>query len=110
MIQFLRKLWTLVLPYKGRLILGIMCGLVGGVMNPLLMMTVKLSMEVVFPGEGDPLVEIRASNMESNRLSSGLIVQANVSQLVISNLTPRITNWPGANSFSTNLLTITVGE
>jgi len=49
MIEFLRQILLLVRPYRGRLILGIFCGVLGGLANPLLMVTVKLVTESVFP-------------------------------------------------------------
>ena len=36
-------------PYKGRLVLGILCGIISGFMYPLLLVVVKLVVEVLFP-------------------------------------------------------------
>jgi subfamily B ATP-binding cassette protein MsbA len=49
MLYYFRQLWGLVKPYKVRLALGILCGVLSGLANPLLMITVKLVTEVVFP-------------------------------------------------------------
>jgi subfamily B ATP-binding cassette protein MsbA len=50
MIAFLSRLLRLCRPYKRRLILGVLMGLLGGVLEPLLLLCIKVVMEVVFPG------------------------------------------------------------
>ena len=49
MVFYFRQLWNLVKPYKVRLFLGVLCGVLSGLANPLLMATVKVVTEVVFP-------------------------------------------------------------
>ncbi len=51
---FLRKVLLLAKPYWFRLALGILCGFIAGLTNPLLMASVKLVVEVVFPKPGAP--------------------------------------------------------
>ena len=108
MIQFLRKLWSMLLPYKGRLVLGILCGILGGVANPLLMMSVKTSMEVVFPGSGastTPFVDIRSQNISSNQVSPSLVIQPVAPRISVES-PGAITNWPGKDWAATNNLTL----
>src|SRR2546426_7370362 len=54
MISYLRQMFTLVKPYKTRLFLGVLCGFLSGLTNPLLMATVKMVTEAVFPSAGSP--------------------------------------------------------
>jgi ATP-binding cassette, subfamily B, bacterial MsbA len=49
MIGYLREIWALVKPYKVRLMLGILFGILSGLSNPLLMGTVALVADVIFP-------------------------------------------------------------
>ncbi len=112
MIDFLRKLWSRLLPYKGRLVLGILCGVLGGVANPLLMMAVKTSMEVVFPGSGNsstPFVDIHSAPVSSNEVSPALVIQPIGPRVRVESPGP-ITNWPGNNWSSSNNLTITLDD
>ncbi len=110
MIRFLRKIWSLLLPYKGRLALGILCGLLGGLGNPLLMMAVKISMEVVFPGSGTskPFVEIPAAQISSNQVSPALTIVPEAPRMTVEPASPPITNWPGNTWSATNNLTVTL--
>ena len=58
MIDFFRKVLGLARPYYPRLGLGIVCGFLAGLANPLLMVSVKLVVEVVFAQPGaSPLRE-----------------------------------------------------
>ena len=50
MIQFLRRLWTFVRPYRFRLFLGLVCGVLYGLANGALMAVVKLVVSLVFEG------------------------------------------------------------
>ena len=52
MFDFLANLWQLVRPYKTRLLLGVFFGIVAGLTAPLLMMTVKLAINLLFPDAG----------------------------------------------------------
>jgi subfamily B ATP-binding cassette protein MsbA len=51
-LAFLRKALLLARPYWFRLGLGIVCGFIAGLTNPLLMASIKLVVEVVFPKPG----------------------------------------------------------
>ncbi len=53
MIEFLRKLWKFVHPYRGRFFLGLACGIFYGLVNGLLIATVKVVVQLVFEGEVD---------------------------------------------------------
>jgi subfamily B ATP-binding cassette protein MsbA len=60
MIAFLRQLIRLAAPYRTRLILGVIFGVLGGLIEPLVILTVLLVGRVVFPSAavtpmGDPL-------------------------------------------------------
>jgi len=51
-IVFIRKLLRLCRPYRQRLILGILMGLLGGLMEPLFVYSIKVAVDVAFPGAG----------------------------------------------------------
>jgi subfamily B ATP-binding cassette protein MsbA len=51
MIVFLRKLWGFVRPYRGRFLLGLLCGVLFGLVNVLLLGAVKVVVQLVFEGE-----------------------------------------------------------
>jgi subfamily B ATP-binding cassette protein MsbA len=53
MIQFLRKLWVFVQPYRGRLFLGLLCGIGYGVTNGALIAAVQVVTALVFKGRTD---------------------------------------------------------
>ena len=53
MIAFLRQLWGFVRPYRGRFFLGLLCGVFYGLVNGLLMGTVRIVVQLVFDGEVD---------------------------------------------------------
>ena len=53
MIDFLRKLWQFVHPYRGRLLLGLMCGILFGLVNGILIGAVKVVIQLVFEGKTD---------------------------------------------------------
>ena len=40
MIAFLLKVWGLAKPYRGRLLLGVLTGVVGGLIEPLMIATI----------------------------------------------------------------------
>jgi len=50
MIDFLRKIWVFVHPYRGRFFLGLFCGAVYGVANGLLIGTVQMVIQLMFEG------------------------------------------------------------
>ena len=53
MIDFLRKIWQFVHPYRGRLLLGLMCGILFGLVNGILIGAVKVVIQLVFEGKTD---------------------------------------------------------
>ena len=53
MINFLRQLWGFVRPYRGRFFLGLLCGVGYGLVNGLLMGTVRVVVQLVFDREVD---------------------------------------------------------
>jgi len=54
MIDFLLKVWGLARPYRGRLFLGIVAGIIGGLVEPLMIATVVLVYTLIFPQVGAP--------------------------------------------------------
>jgi subfamily B ATP-binding cassette protein MsbA len=55
----MRTVLRLAKPYRTRLALGILCGFVAGLTNPLLLGSIKLVFEVVFPQAGAPTLAER---------------------------------------------------
>ena len=53
MVLFLRRLWTFVRPYRLRLFLGLVCGILYGLANGALMATVKLVVLLIFQGSAE---------------------------------------------------------
>ena len=51
MTDFLRQLWGFVRPYRGRFFLGLLCGVFYGLVNGVLLGTVKIVVQLVFKGE-----------------------------------------------------------
>jgi len=49
MFDFLHKLWNLTRPYRGRLMLGVLTGIVGGIIEPIMIATVALVYGMIFP-------------------------------------------------------------
>src|SRR5437868_5632758 len=54
MRDFLRRMAELAWPYKLRLMLGILCGIVSGVLEPVLILTVVFVWKIVFRQAGTP--------------------------------------------------------
>ena len=50
MIDFFRKLWVFVRPYRGRFYLGLLCGIFYGLSNALLVVVLKVVLGLVFYG------------------------------------------------------------
>jgi len=50
MIDFLRKIWKFVHPYRARFFLGLFCGILYGFVNGLLIATVRVVVQLVFEG------------------------------------------------------------
>ncbi len=66
MKELFSRLLQLIRPYRQRMVLGILCGVVAGLMSPLLMVAVKLAFNLIFPGEGTSLAgEIKSPFLQS---------------------------------------------
>ena len=52
MFKFLLQGLALARPYRFRLIAGIVCGFLAGIANPMLMVSVRLAINTIFPGTG----------------------------------------------------------
>jgi subfamily B ATP-binding cassette protein MsbA len=50
-ISFVRRLWSYVLPYRARLAMGLLCGILFALTNVALVGVVRLVINVVFPGD-----------------------------------------------------------
>lgn len=57
MLDFLRRLWSWTRHYKGRLFLGVLFGILAGLSEPMLMFTVKIAMDTIFPTAGVSPIE-----------------------------------------------------
>ncbi len=57
MIDFLRKLWELVRPYRARLALGVFTGILAGFMPALMIASIALIVEFVFPSADQKPIE-----------------------------------------------------
>ena len=53
MVEFFSKLWGFIRPYRGRFCLGLLCGVLFGLANGLLVGTVKIVVQLVFDGKTD---------------------------------------------------------
>src|SRR5262245_285952 len=52
MIDFLLKVWDLAKPYRWRLFLGVLTGVIGGLIEPLMIFTIVLVYSLIFPSAG----------------------------------------------------------
>src|SRR5436190_21862712 len=52
MIKFLARLWSFVGPYRSRLVLGLIFGILFAFANVLLALSARIVVNTVFPGEG----------------------------------------------------------
>ena len=66
---YLRRVLGLTKPYRVRLALGIACGFLAGLTNPMLMVSVKLVVDTVFPTPGTPTLAEQVQAMASSRLA-----------------------------------------
>ena len=57
MIGFLRRLWEMTRPYRGRLLLAILTGIIGGLIEPLMVATIVFVYSLIFPA-ADPALAI----------------------------------------------------
>jgi subfamily B ATP-binding cassette protein MsbA len=51
MIEFFRRLWTFVRPYRARLVMGLVCGILLALANGMLLLVVKIGPELIFHGK-----------------------------------------------------------
>jgi subfamily B ATP-binding cassette protein MsbA len=58
MSDFLKKLWQFARPYRVRLFLGVLTGILAGIMTPLLMVAIWLVSTLVFEPAGGPVKQI----------------------------------------------------
>src|SRR5258708_39342889 len=49
MFEFLRNIWELTRPYRVRLMLGVMAGVMGGLVEPLMIAGIAFVYSVIFP-------------------------------------------------------------
>jgi subfamily B ATP-binding cassette protein MsbA len=61
MTDFLRKIWGFVQPYRRRFFLGLLCGTAYGVINGLLIASIKVVVQLVFEGECDLREKLEAA-------------------------------------------------
>lgn len=54
MFPFFRKLWSLARPYRGRLLLGVVAGVIAGAIEPLMIATVTFVYGLIFPSANAP--------------------------------------------------------
>src|SRR2546428_3991408 len=54
MLEFLLKVWGLTKPYRGRLFLGILTGIISGFLEPLMIATIAFVYALIFPSAGSP--------------------------------------------------------
>ncbi len=60
MIAFLLQVWDLTRPYRGRLVLGILTGIISGLLEPLMIGTVTFVYGMLFPAANDAPVLLQA--------------------------------------------------
>lgn len=65
---YLLRVLKLARPYRVRLVLGIACGFLAGLTNPMLLGSVKLVVDTVFPTPGAPTLAEQVRQMASSRL------------------------------------------
>src|ERR1043166_2644273 len=54
MIAFLLKVWGLARPYRGRLFLGVLTGVISGFIEPLMIATIAFVYALIFPSKSAP--------------------------------------------------------
>jgi subfamily B ATP-binding cassette protein MsbA len=94
LIAFIRQVLALTKPYRVRLVLGIVCGFLAGITTPLLMGSVKLVVETVFPQSGSPNVAQQLQKAPS------------VIQSLVQHILPSQGSWNVRSSTTLTLLII----
>ncbi len=87
MFQFLAKLWGLTLPYRGRLLLGILFGVVAGVMEAAVVIVMYVVLAAVFPAEGGAQIASEIARLEPYAPSLAAALRAQLDTLA-QNPTP----------------------
>jgi ABC-type multidrug transport system fused ATPase/permease subunit len=109
MVLFLKKLLRLCRPYRQRLVLGVAMGLVGGALEALLMLSVKLAIDVAFPGANTLSANTPTFTANSIENRAAFVAQLreptnHVSQYLVSHFSPstleQISNFNPTNSSS----------
>ncbi len=59
MFGFLRKIWDLARPYRGRLMLGVLTGIIGGLIEPLMVATVVFVYGSIFPSSASNPAQLK---------------------------------------------------
>ena len=65
MIDFIRKLWELVRPYRMRLFLGVLTGILAGFMPALMIVVIALIVGLIFPSPNQKPIEEQMSSLPS---------------------------------------------
>lgn len=65
MIEFFRRLWGLARPYRGRLLLGVLAGIIAGLVEPLMIATVTFVYSLIFPSTQVGSALLAASNIKT---------------------------------------------
>ena len=52
MSEFLLRIWALTRPYRARLLLGVVVGIIGGLIEPLMLAAIGFVYSVIFPSAG----------------------------------------------------------
>jgi subfamily B ATP-binding cassette protein MsbA len=61
MSEFLFKIWDLTRPYRGRLLLGVLTGVIGGLIEPLMIAAIGFVYGLIFPSADTSLVTAKLS-------------------------------------------------
>ncbi|HWI57799.1 MAG TPA: hypothetical protein VNZ22_11275, partial [Bacillota bacterium] len=91
MFEFLLKVWGLARPYRGRLLLGALTGVIGGLLEPLLIVTVAFVYGVIFPSANTSSALLTANDVKD---APALIARLShpvdpLSQFLASQFTPQ---------------------
>ena len=86
MSDFLKRVWGLTQPYRGRLVLGVGAGILAGLLDPLLILTVAFVTGAIFPMVAGNGMETRLKNLPGwlpEGLKTGLqdAIQSGLAQL-----------------------------
>jgi subfamily B ATP-binding cassette protein MsbA len=90
MIDFLRKIWEFARPYRGRLYLGVLTGVISGLVGPLLIGTAMIVYAAVFPTANESTLQFAGSKITTNGVVTvnsdrAVIVAANGAVTIATN-------------------------